>query len=141
MIREAKISDLNRINDLGKLINLKYEKLFILFDILNRSYEKIFVITDKEYILGFIHIINTQDEAEIINIIIDPKFQQCGYGEKLLNYAINSLDDSVKSITLEVSANNYVAQNFYEKHNFKVINVRKKYYNDIDGYMMIRWLK
>ena len=35
-------------------------------------------------------------------------------------------------------ANNYIAIKLYENMNFKIINIRKKYYNDIDAYVMER---
>ena len=41
-------------------------------------------------------------------------------------------EKNITSITLEVNSNNLAAQKLYEKFGFKVVGLRKKYYNNID---------
>ena len=38
-----------------------------------------------------------------------------------------------KSITLEVNSNNIPAQKLYENFGFKIVGIRKKYYNNTDN--------
>ena len=53
-----------------------------------------------------------------------------------MDYIINKYSNY--RFLLEVSINNYIAIKLYENMNFKIINIRKKYYNDIDAYVMER---
>ena len=48
------------------------------------------------------------------------------------------IDNTNKSITLEVNKNNIPALNLYKKFNFNEVAIRKGYYNGIDGILMER---
>lgn len=42
------------------------------------------------------------------------------------------------NITLEVAVNNKSALNLYKKLGFKIVTIRKNYYENSDGYLMIK---
>lgn len=67
---------------------------------------------------------------------VDNLFRNQKFGTKLMDYIINKYSNY--KFLLEVSINNYIAIKLYENMNFKIINIRKKYYNDIDAYVMER---
>ena len=46
----------------------------------------------------------------------------------------------VSTITLEVNVNNFSAIKFYEKNEYKKINIRKHYYGNDDAYLMLKEL-
>ena len=48
------------------------------------------------------------------------------------------IDDTNKSITLEVNKNNIPALNLYKKFDFNEVAIRKNYYNGVDGILMER---
>ena len=48
------------------------------------------------------------------------------------------IDNTDKSITLEVRIDNNPAIALYKKFDFKEVSTRKNYYNGIDGILMIR---
>ena len=48
------------------------------------------------------------------------------------------LQNNVKSLTLEVSANNKDAIKLYEKMGFKKMKVIHNYYNNVDGFLYVR---
>ena len=47
----------------------------------------------------------------------------------------------IKNITLEVNENNKSAVQFYLKNGFAIAATRKNYYNDGDGYLMLKELR
>ena len=63
-------------------------------------------------------------------------FRNQRIGTRLIEYLINKYSNY--KFLLEVASNNYIAIKLYENMNFKIINIRKKYYNDIDAYVMER---
>ena len=58
----------------------------------------------------------------------------------LLNYFINDVKNTCKSIALEVKIDNYKAINLYKKLGFKSVRIIKNYYKDKDGLLMIKEL-
>lgn len=84
-------------------------------------------------IVGFAGFLAICDEANIMNIVTKFSKRNIGIGTKLLNALIDSAKkQGLKSITLEVNANNYSAIHLYKKFEFKRIGLRKKYYNNTD---------
>lgn len=84
-------------------------------------------------IVGFAGFLVICDEANIMNIVTKSSKRNIGIGTKLLNTLIDSAKkQGLKSITLEVNANNCTAIHLYEKFEFKRIGLRKKYYNNTD---------
>ncbi len=96
----------------------------------NSSY---FVATTNETILGFGGIWKAVDDCHITDIVVKKDYRQNGIGSKLLEKLIQEAKQkNVKSLTLEVNANNIPAKKLYEKYGFKTLGVRKKYYNNTD---------
>ncbi len=66
------------------------------------------------------------DEGQITNIAVLPAFRKRGFGDALVN-ALVSCD--FEFLTLEVRASNSPAIRLYEKHGFKKVGLRKRYYD------------
>lgn len=141
MIKEATIEYEDDINNLGKLVNSNYKKLFPLERIIADKYEKMYIYLDKDVLSGFIHFIEIDETIEIVNIVVDKMKRKQGIGSKLLEYTMKKSSDNIKNIVLEVNTSNQEAIRFYENFNFEIINIRKKYYNGQDGYLMGRRIK
>lgn len=83
---------------------------------------------------GFIACSLVIDEAEILNIIIDPDRQGSGLGRRLLDHALVSLAEAgAHRCFLEVRRSNEPAIRLYEKRGFEQTGVRKGYYASADG--------
>ncbi len=86
----------------------------------------------RKKITGFIVVIkDNKDRANIVNFLINPKFQNRGYGTFLLQKAIEYLRklNEITKIVLNVQASNNNAIKLYEKFNFKKDpNVLENYY-------------
>jgi len=76
----------------------------------------------KKQLIGFIIVIkDKKDRVSIINFLINPKFQNKGFGSFLLQKTIDKVRKltEIKKIVLNVQISNSVAIKLYEKFNFK----------------------
>lgn len=136
MIRELRNADIDDLTELLLNYDKHIENHFNFKDYLeNDIYSQyVYVIDDK--IVGYILITIIDDLVEIHLLYVDNLFRNQKIGTKLIDYIINKYSNY--RFLLEVAINNYIAIKLYENMNFKKINIRKKYYNDIDAYVMER---
>lgn len=136
MIRELRNTDIEQLTKLLLNYDKHIENHFDFKDYLeNDIYSQyVYVIDDK--IVGYILITIIDDLVEIHLLYVDNLFRNQKIGTKLIDYIINKYSNY--KFLLEVAINNYIAIKLYENMNFKKINIRKKYYNDIDAYVMER---
>ena len=121
---------------MGKIVNEDFEKLFKINN-LNRT-EKIYVYLYDNKVTGFIHISSNYEIIDILNIVVDPKYEKQGIGTKLINYIIKKKDTIASKIMLEVREDNLKAINFYQKNHFTIIAKRQNYYKNKDALIMER---
>ena len=71
------------------------------------------------------------DEAQINYFVINQNFRKKGYGSFLMNYLIKKCrKQNIRKLLLEVSYNNKIAKDFYNRFNFSTVGIRKNYYKD-----------
>lgn len=126
MIREANVNDLESINNLLKEFNYKIDSL------------------DEEFLNVIVHIDNTidallvykyiYDRIEIDYIVVSKEKRRCGIATSLIKY----LDKYNCSITLEVNEKNKSAIKLYKKCGFNEVAIRKNYYKDNNGILMMK---
>jgi len=68
------------------------------------------------------------DEANLLLMAIDPKYQGKGLGFQLLDQSVELLGDGCVMVFLEVRQSNATAIGLYEKAGFHQMGVRKNYY-------------
>lgn len=136
MIRKMLPSDYNSIYKLGAQLNINYEKLNKLDDIVNDNNQKVYVYIINNNVVGFLHITISFDEADIIDIITSKEYRNHGIGNSLISYTIK--DNNLKKINLEVRESNKIAIEFYQKMNFKKVRIIKKYYGTEDAFFMVK---
>ena len=132
MIRSITDKDLFEVNDLLQIFNVKYDS-----NTYNKDFRNILVYELDNKIIGVLSYLLIYDRVEIEYIVVDTEYKRKGIGSKLLN-AINL--DNIKNITLEVRESNKEAINFYKNNGFDIVTIRKNYYNNEDGYLMIKKL-
>ncbi len=91
--------------------------------------------------IGHIYASVSSDQADIISFLIKKNYRRKGFGSVLFKKFLQKLcKNGVKSIFLEVSEQNKIAQNFYYKHKFQKVGLRPKYYKKKlsreDGYIL-----
>lgn len=136
MIRELRNADIDDLTELLLNYDKKIENHFNFKDYLENDIYSQYVYVIDDEIVGYILITIIDDLVEIHLLYVDNLFRNQKIGTKLIDYIINKY--SSHRFLLEVAINNYIAIKLYENMNFKKINIRKKYYNDIDAYVMER---
>lgn len=136
MIRELKNTDIEDLTELLLNYDKNIENHFNFSSYLsNYIYNQyVYVIDDK--IVGYVLITVIDDLVEIHLLYVDNLFRNQKIGTKLMDHIIDKYSNY--RFLLEVAINNYIAIKLYENMNFKKINIRKKYYNDSDAYVMER---
>ena len=137
MISSIDIKDSSSFYKLGEELNSNFINLFNLDSLINSKYDFIYGYYVDNKLVGFIHINKLYENMDIVNIIVEKNYRNKGIGSELLNYIVNKYKD-INSIILEVRESNKSAIEFYKKNNFKIINVRKKYYGTEDALIMKR---
>ncbi|MFA5353064.1 MAG: ribosomal protein S18-alanine N-acetyltransferase [Thermodesulfovibrionales bacterium] len=80
-------------------------------------------------IAGYICVRYFIDEAHLLDIAVDPDFQQRGVGAMLLEAIFRELRElECRNLYLEVRVSNLSARRLYEKVGCKSIGIRKRYY-------------
>lgn len=135
MINSINIKDNERFIEIGLFVNENFNKLFNLEYIVNSNNEDVFGYYDNNILVGFIHVLKTYECLEIINVVVDTEYRKKGIASALINYVVDYYND-LEYILLEVNEHNDKAINLYNKLEFKVINIRKKYYGEDDALIM-----
>lgn len=87
------------------------------------------------YFLGLL----VKGELDIISIATKASHRRQGFAEQLLRAVIQI--QSVERAFLEVNANNTSAISLYQKCGFQIQGIRKKYYEQRDDALLMRWVR
>ncbi len=137
--------DLNIVID-----EMSVDDLLVISDIEQRSYDfpwsknifndcllsgyKCIVARKNEVIMGYAVLTLSSNEAQILNLCVDQKYRNLGYGEKILDFLINEVRNlKIIEIYLEVRPSNKKAIALYLKKGFEKIGERPSYYKHSDG--------
>ena len=91
-------------------------------------------IGDSWQILGYIISRYQNKSCHILNLAIDPPFQCQGYGKAILQAQFDFLSETnIKRIYLEVRSGNGPALRLYQGMGFKMVGLKKHYYQDSFG--------
>ncbi len=142
-IHKMDIQDVNKISSiLASEFDDFWSERLLKNEIENPNSKCIMAKNDDE-IVGFACIWKAVDDIHITNIVVKKSYRKQGIGSLLLQELIKlSKTKNINSITLEVKSSNLPAQKLYSKYDFKVMGIRKKYYNGIeDAIIMTKDLK
>ena len=131
MINKCSINDIERIKYLGNLINENFSRLNNIDDIINNN--EIIGYYDNNNLVGFIVFKKLYEVIDLLYIVVDPIYRNIGIGSILMD---NLIKIDSERIILEVNSTNKSAIKLYKKYNFKIINIREKYYGVDSAYVM-----
>lgn len=104
---------------------------------MEKRMEKTFVLIAeyKELPIGFANFTKRDEDgdSELTAMYILPEYQQAGYGEKLLKYALSMLQDA-QQLFVYVDARNTIGRAFYEKQGFELLDVFEE---DFQGHPVV----
>ena len=98
------------------------------------------IYLEKDEVIGYLSYSIMYEKAEINNIYVLGQYRSQGIGSKLLDYLVKKCK-ICENITLEVRKDNINAIYLYKKYGFKEVAIREKYYNGIDGILMMLEVK
>ena len=127
LIRRWQATDLPAILEIEKQTQRYPWTATMLADCLENHYQGL-VMEDTQAIIGFSIWNIAAEEAQLLNISIDPVYQRRGYGQQLLESVIQSTRSQAVKLFLEVRNSNQTALNLYYKLGFEEIGRRKNYY-------------
>jgi ribosomal-protein-alanine N-acetyltransferase len=124
-IKNVKLEDLKKIMILQLEVfkkNAFTEKL--LKDLIERNtfFLKLETNNNNNELIGFIIVIRDRvDRLNIVNFLINPKFQNKGLGSLLLKFTLEQIKEikKIKRVALNVQESNIRAIRLYEKFKFK----------------------
>lgn len=88
------------------------------------------VAEDAGVMVGYAITQTVRDEAELLNIAVDPARRKCGIGAFLLEAAIERCEAAgALEMWLEVRASNAGARSLYDRRGFVAVGLRKRYYH------------
>lgn len=120
-----------------------WSKKSLIKDLVSNSFLSHYVYEYEGRIVGFYIASHVLDEVEIFTIAVDSAYRNMGIGKAMLDHLIDiSKKRNDKEIYLEVSTKNIAAINLYRKFDFKIIGIRKNYYQKLgeDAYNMVKEL-
>ena len=134
MIKELQVADLNNFKILCEEYKANFFDLYNISNIFNNPFQKIYVYEQSKELVGFIFVEKLYETLNILHIYITSAYRNQKKASLLLDYVLS--DSNIENIILEVNVNNKPAIKLYEKFGFQIINIREKYYNGIDAYVM-----
>lgn len=141
MITEAKKEDIVFIKKLAIEDFENFDKTYNIDEYMKNNNYIILVYKNSDKLNGFIIVYKNIDYYELEMIIVSSNCRKQGIATQLLNYFLEIYCQKDNSILLEVSVENNRAINLYKKFGFETINIRKKYYGNIDAYVMKKVIK
>lgn len=109
----------------------------ILISCFGKNYKQ-WAIYFENTILGFVIIKSSENHWELMQIVMDEKYQQQGLATRLLYFVIDEARKAkIEKIQLEVRASNIPAICLYHKTGFREVGMRKKYYADKEDALLM----
>ena len=103
-------------------------------DCLKAGYSGWVLTEEPGLVIGYALMSMAVDEAHVLNLCIDPAYQQQGLGRMLLEHMIRIARAANATIVLlEVRKSNKSAIHLYETHGFQRLGLRKGYYPAAEG--------
>ena len=142
LIRRMDLLDIDKIVALEQeLFSSPWDKEAFYYELEKNAFSTILVLEDELEIIGYIGMWLLGDQTQITTLGIKKAYQGNGYAKKLMDKCeeITKMMGYV-NINLEVRISNQKAIKLYEKCGFKIVAIRKNYYQDNheDAYLMIK---
>lgn len=131
MIREVEPKDLESVN---KILN--YFNYNISSSDLNKTFFNA-ILYEEDGIKGVVIYDLIYDRVEIEYIVVESSERRQGIATKMMDY-ISQRHKQISNITLEVKESNINAIKFYESLGFRRVSIRKNYYGNENGILMIK---
>lgn len=135
-IRKMQMSDIDAVYSIELHTHIAPWTRQIIHDCLLVGYDCRVIELKKNQLAGYVISRLFQHSCHILNICIVTNMQLKGLGSLLLDTVIHTLrkENHISSIYLEVRPSNKVAIHLYTKMGFKLVDIKKNYYHDLNQY-------
>lgn len=100
-----------------------------------------YVVEENGNIAGYVGLWIVEDDAQITNIALLPKYRGYKIGEKLFGFSMQfAIEQGASRLSLEVRESNIVAQKLYRKFGLVPGGIRKNYYPDNNENAIVMWV-
>ena len=131
MIREIEVKDLDSVNKILNYFNFNINPSDLNKDFFNS------IVYEENGIKGIMVYDLIYDRIEIEYIIVESSERRQGIATKMVEY-IEKKYKYIQNITLEVRESNIGAIKFYESIGFRRVSIRKNYYGNENGILMMK---
>lgn len=131
MIREIEVKDLDSVNKILNYFNFNINPSDLNKEFFNS------IVYEENGIKGIMVYDLIYDRIEIEYIIVESSERRQGIATKMVEY-IEKKYKYIQNITLEVRESNIVAIKFYESIGFRRVSIRKNYYGNENGILMMK---
>ena len=132
MVNSCNILDKDKIIELGTLINENFKKVNNIEELIKDNKIIGYYLDNK--LVGFLMYEQNFEIIDLLYIVVEPIYRRKNIGYNLIKYLIETKE--FDRIMLEVRCDNVNAIKLYKKFDFKIINIRKKYYQNTNAYVM-----
>lgn len=131
MIREIEVKDLDSVNKILNYFNFNINPSDLNKDFFNS------IVYEENGIKGIMVYDLIYDRIEIEYIIVESSERRQRIATKMVEY-IEKKYKYIQNITLEVRESNIGAIKFYESIGFRRVSIRKNYYGNENGILMMK---
>ncbi|MDE0300924.1 MAG: ribosomal protein S18-alanine N-acetyltransferase [Candidatus Poribacteria bacterium] len=94
-------------------------------------YSYFHVVRLRQVLIAYVNYWLILDEAHIVNLAVSPAYRRSGLGKYLLAKSLEYIrDKGGRQVHLEVRLSNVAAQNLYRQFGFRLVHIRRRYYQD-----------
>lgn len=105
---------------------------------LKARYSFPYIAEVDETVVGYVCLMSLFEEAQILDIAVDPLLRGHGIARMLMEHAVSVvLENGGEVLSLEVRASNIAAIALYERCGFMCAGLRKKYYDGMEDAVLM----
>ena len=138
MLRDMQLSDVAAVRDLEQRTFATTWQESAFENELKNNPNAVYLVLEDEGLLGYAGFWVVDQEAHVTSIALDSRRRGQGLGKRLMLAMVQrALEEGACWMTLEVRADNVVAQNLYRRFGFYRVGIRPRYYeNSVDAWIM-----
>lgn len=141
-IREMEYDDIDAVMAIDRTAFLSpWSREIFEQELIDNKFADYFVIEEANNVVGYVGLWIVEDDAQITNIALLPRYRGYKIGEKLFGYSLQyAIRMGASRLSLEVRETNIVAQKLYRKFGLVPGGIRKGYYPDNNENAIVMWV-
>jgi ribosomal-protein-alanine N-acetyltransferase len=132
-----RVDDLEQVHAIDRVsFSMPWPESSYRYELLENSHARLWVAEaadekDEKQVVGAVVVWLIEDEAHIATLCVHPDYRGRGISREILAVALmESIQQGAHLATLEVRANNLIAQALYRRFRFEILGRRPRYYRD-----------